>query len=116
MQTATPSLETFVANALDRTVPREIAAMADSLREKLGPGVAAILAYGSCLRGVAAADSLIDLYVLTPSLSAMPASTSRAMGLPLRSAECLLRGMPVRWSARCAANMPCCRSTSLPAG
>lgn len=74
MQTATPSLETFIADALDRPVPREILSMADSLREKLGSGVAAILAYGSCLRGVAAKDSLIDLYVLTPSLSAMPAS------------------------------------------
>jgi hypothetical protein len=74
MQTATPSLETFVETSLARPVPREISAMADSLREKLGPGVAAILAYGSCLRGVAAADSLIDLYVLTPSLSAMPTS------------------------------------------
>ena len=41
--------------------------MADFLRAKLGNGVAAILAYGSCLRGVAATDSLIDLYVLTGS-------------------------------------------------
>ncbi len=62
--------------ALDRPVPREIMAMADSLREKLGPGVAAILAYGSCLRGVATSESLIDLYVLTHSLDSMPASAA----------------------------------------
>jgi hypothetical protein len=75
--------------------------MADSLREKLGPGVAAILAYGSCLRGVAAADSLIDLYVLTPSLSAMP--VSKAAQLPCRFvppnvyyAECPFEGLTLR--------------------
>jgi hypothetical protein len=72
MQSPTPSLETFVANALARPVPREIAIMAATLHEKLGSKAAAILAYGSCLRDVAVKDSLIDLYVLTPSLDAMP--------------------------------------------
>lgn len=101
MQTATPSLETFVANALDRPVPREILGMADCLREKLGPGVAAILAYGSCLRGVAATDSLIDLYVLTPSLSAMPASRTaqwacRFVPPNVYYAECPFEGVTLR--------------------
>jgi len=101
MQTATPSLETFVETSLARPVPREIAAMADSLREKLGSGVVAILAYGSCLRGVAAADSLIDLYVLTPSLGAMPASTAsqwacRLLPPNVYYAECPFEGATLR--------------------
>ena len=33
------------------------------------PGALAILAYGSCLRGVAAADTLMDFYVLTENFS-----------------------------------------------
>jgi hypothetical protein len=101
MQTATPSLETFVETALARPVPREISAIADSLRDKLGPGVAAILAYGSCLRGVAAQESLIDLYVLTPSLGAMPASTTarwacRFVPPNVYYAECPFEGATLR--------------------
>lgn len=101
MQTANQSLETFVDTALARPVPREIAAMAGSLREKLGPGVAAILAYGSCLRGVAAKDSLIDLYVLTHSLSTMPASpiaqwACRVVPPNVYYAECPFEGATLR--------------------
>ena len=101
MQTATPLLETFVANALDRTIPREIAAMAEKLRKTLGPGVAAILAYGSCLRGVAATESLIDLYVLTHSLSAMPVSKPAQVACHLVPpnvyyAECAFDGATLR--------------------
>ncbi|MBL8905266.1 MAG: hypothetical protein JNM20_01185 [Rhizobiales bacterium] len=75
--------------------------MADSLRARLGPGVAAILAYGSCLRGVAATDSLIDLYVLTPSLKAMPASASarwacRIIPPNVYFAECPFEGATLR--------------------
>ena len=42
--------------------------MADALRQR-HPGAVAILAYGSCLRGVAAADTLMDFYVLTENFS-----------------------------------------------
>ena len=42
--------------------------MADVLRQR-HPGAVAILAYGSCLRGVAAADTLMDFYVLTENFS-----------------------------------------------
>jgi len=101
MQTATPSLETFVETSLARPVPREISAMADSLREKLGPGAAAILAYGSCLRGVAAQDSLIDLYVLTHSLNSMPATriaqwACRIVPPNVYYAECPFEGTTLR--------------------
>src|SRR5262249_37032352 len=101
MQTATPSLETFVAKALDREAPREIAAMAASLRDGLGSVVVAILAYGSCLRGVAASESLIDLYVLTRSLQSMPASAMarfacRVIPPNVYYAECPFEGATLR--------------------
>lgn len=54
----------LVSEALTRAVPAEIRAFAAALLAER-TGIAAILAYGSCLRGVAASDSLIDLYVLT---------------------------------------------------
>ncbi|MFN0192217.1 MAG: hypothetical protein ACKVP5_09615 [Aestuariivirga sp.] len=57
-------LRTFIAASLARPVPPEIAAMAEHVRAQ-HPQVRAVLAYGSCLRGVATSESLIDLYVLT---------------------------------------------------
>jgi hypothetical protein len=57
------ALEQLVATVLDRPAPAPVAAMAENLRAGRN-GVAAILAYGSCLRGVSASDTLIDLYVL----------------------------------------------------
>src|SRR5262245_19459940 len=72
MPTVRPALEAFVAQSIGRAAPPEIAIMAASLHERLGSGVAAIIAYGSCLRGVATSESLIDLYVLTHSATAMP--------------------------------------------
>jgi len=74
MHTGKSPLEAHIADSLARPVPREIAAMAEALRDRLGPGVAAVIAYGSCLRGVAASESLIDLYVLTRDYSDMPAA------------------------------------------
>lgn len=59
---ATP-LNALVARNLDRPLSPDIGAMAAHVRER-HDGVAAVLAYGSCLRGVSTAESLIDLYVL----------------------------------------------------
>ena len=61
------NLEKLVAATLKHPVPPEIGAMANHVRG-LHTGVVAVLAYGSCLRGVATTESLIDLYVLTASL------------------------------------------------
>ena len=58
----------LIAGSLSRPVPPEIGAMAAHILTER-TGVAAILAYGSCLRGVATTESLIDLYVLTDSLA-----------------------------------------------
>ncbi len=72
------SLEELVATTLARAVPREIAAMAEHARAS-HRDVRAVLAYGSCLRGVATAKSLIDLYVLTGALDGVSSNAlSRA--------------------------------------
>lgn len=65
---APENLKEFCKASLAREVPPEIHAMAVVLRLK-HPGALAILAYGSCLRGVAAADTLMDFYVLTENFS-----------------------------------------------
>ena len=57
-------LDDLIARTLARAAPPEIAAMAGHVRGERRD-VVAVLAYGSCLRGVNTADSLIDLYVLT---------------------------------------------------
>jgi len=57
-------LSALVARNLDRPLSSDIRAMADHILTRHG-GVAAVLAYGSCLRGVSTDESLIDLYVLT---------------------------------------------------
>ena len=70
MTAPSKSLQEFCERSLAREVPRELHAMADFLRQKYGDA-AAILAYGSCLRGVAVSDTLMDFYVLTENLGAV---------------------------------------------
>jgi hypothetical protein len=60
-------LEQFCEKSLARDVPVELRTMANDLRER-HIGTIAILAYGSCLRGVAVSDTLMDFYVLTEKL------------------------------------------------
>lgn len=76
------AIETFVASRLDRPVPPEIAAMADHVGRS-HDHVEAVLAYGSCLRGVATTDSLIDLYVLTRSLGGVSSNPVSRWGCAL---------------------------------
>ena len=58
-------LEHIISASAAKPVPGEIAAMAQLLRKDFpGGAVAAILAYGSCLRGVSVSESLVDFYVL----------------------------------------------------
>lgn len=68
MNTSPASLEEFCGRSLAREVPPELHAMADFLQQK-HDGAMAILAYGSCLRGVAVSDTLMDFYVLTENLA-----------------------------------------------
>ena len=71
---ATESLEIIVARTAQAAVAPEIEAIAEAMRLRHEPGVAAVLAYGSGLRGVASSDTLIDLYVLTDSEAAVSRS------------------------------------------
>jgi hypothetical protein len=68
MTAPTASLQDFCALALARSVPQDLHAMTEYLRKK-HDGAVAILAYGSCLRGVAASETLMDFYVLTENLA-----------------------------------------------
>ena len=61
-------LDRLIAKTLARPVPPEVSAMATHVTREFS-NIEAVLAYGSCLRGVSTAESLIDLYVLTSSLA-----------------------------------------------
>ncbi|HUQ35876.1 MAG TPA: hypothetical protein VM144_05810 [Aestuariivirga sp.] len=66
--TTPENVKEFCKASLARDVAPELRGMTDALRQR-HPGAVAILAYGSCLRGVAAADTLMDFYVLTENFS-----------------------------------------------
>ena len=68
MNTSPASLEDFCEKSLAREVSPELHAMTDILQKK-HEGAVAILAYGSCLRGVSVSDTLMDFYVLTENLA-----------------------------------------------
>lgn len=77
-------LASLVVSALDRPLSADVRAMADHVLSRYR-GAAAILAYGSCLRGVGTDESLIDFYVLLDSdadVSANPLSRLGARLVP----------------------------------
>lgn len=53
----------------------ELAVLSEQARSQFGPGVAAVLFYGSCLRGNRLDEGLIDLYALVDSYQAVYHST-----------------------------------------
>ena len=63
MDTSPANITELVARTLDRSLPADVRAIADHVL-KQHKHTAAILAYGSCLRGVSTDDTLIDLYLL----------------------------------------------------
>jgi hypothetical protein len=50
-----------------RAAPPSIIAVADAARRRHGPGIAAVLFYGSCLRGGDDVAGIVDLYLLADS-------------------------------------------------
>jgi hypothetical protein len=54
-----------IAAELAKPVPAGIREIAAVIVDKHAPGVAAVLAYGSCIRDTGLDESLVDLYVLT---------------------------------------------------
>lgn len=65
--TSNAKLENLVAAKLDGDVPAALALIGDNIRARHGSCVVAVLAYGSCLRGVDLSDSLADIYILVSS-------------------------------------------------
>ena len=95
------SLEDILAQRAEEPVPAEVAAMAEAVKALFGDGAAAILAYGSSLRGVDPSETLIDLYVLVGSLSDVssnPVSRAACGLLPpnVYYAETVFEGRPLR--------------------
>ena len=72
--TATDSLGAIVAGTAAEPVAPEIELLAEAVRARHEPGVVAVIAYGSSLRGVGLGDTLIDLYLLTDSFEAVSRS------------------------------------------
>lgn len=72
-ETFAPGLIQFCVTSLQRPVPAAVVDFANHIA-KQHQGVEAVLAYGSCLRGVAIDETLIDYYVLTRDLSGVSAS------------------------------------------
>ena len=89
-------MEKLAGRTLAMNVAPEIIAMADHVLEQHSE-VLAVLAYGSCLRGVATTESLIDLYVLTETLNGVSGNALLRTGCRLvppnvHFAECEFEG------------------------
>ena len=74
MTTASQDLRDVVAATALKVPAPSLATAAHHVAGLHAPDVAAVLAYGSALRGEAASDVLIDLYVLTGSLKGVSAN------------------------------------------
>ena len=75
-------LENFCEKSLARAVPEELRVMAKHLVKK-HEGAVAVLAYGSCIRGVAASETLMDFYVLTETLGQVSSNVLSRVGCAL---------------------------------
>lgn len=68
------AVEHLVTEELAQEAPPEAATMADLLRKDWGPGVAAVLFHGSCLRDRVVEDRILDLYLLVDHYAAVHSS------------------------------------------
>jgi hypothetical protein len=75
-------LENFCKKSLARAVPEELRTMTNYLVQK-HEGALAILAYGSCIRGVAASETLMDFYVLTETSQQVSSNVFSRIGCAL---------------------------------
>lgn len=71
MSMADDQLRAIVSGNMNRKLPSAVTKLAAIIGARHEPGTLAVLAYGSCLRGTALTDSLIDFYVLTSDLRAI---------------------------------------------
>jgi hypothetical protein len=72
-------LEKFCETSLARNVAPELHAMANFLRGK-HKGAVATIAYGSCIRGTLASETLMDFYLLTANMSEVSSNWFSRLG------------------------------------
>lgn len=72
------TLTQLVTDEVFRPTPVAASAVAEAIRQRLGPGVAAVLFYGSCLRTGEVEDGVLDFYALVDSYRAVYSSHSLA--------------------------------------
>jgi hypothetical protein len=77
------SLSTLIDKTLEAPVDAAFAAAALHIRETHPGEILAILGYGSAMRGVAASDTLLDLYVLTRDFKDVSQSMTSRIGCRL---------------------------------
>lgn len=75
-------LRTLVTSRLSHAVPPPIATLAEAARARHGE-VQAVLAYGSCLRGIDPRETLADFYVLTDSFGGVSSNPVSRLGCRL---------------------------------
>jgi hypothetical protein len=81
--TAQETLEAIVARTAGEPVAPEIGVLAESVKARHAPGVVAMIAYGSSLRGIGLTDTLIDLYVLSETGEAVSPNRLARLGCRL---------------------------------
>jgi hypothetical protein len=64
------SLVELLAAEVDGEISAAVAPFVDLVRERHGDGVAAVLFYGSCLRGASAVEGVLDFYAIVDSYAA----------------------------------------------
>ena len=67
MESPPPALLQLIAAESAASAPPSVIAVAEAARRRHGPGIAAVLFYGSCLRAGDDAGSVVDLYLLADS-------------------------------------------------
>jgi predicted nucleotidyltransferase len=67
LEPAPAALVRLIAAESEAPAPRAIVAVADAARNRHGPGIAAVLFYGSCLRDDDDIDKIADLFLLADS-------------------------------------------------
>lgn len=75
-------LHAFVRSWLEKPASPDVKALAEAIIAQHG-GVAAVLAYGSCIRGESVKETLVDFYVLTDALKGVSDSFVSRMGCAL---------------------------------
>lgn len=79
LASVSPELQRFSSSWLQRQLAPDVLAMAEVVRASHAD-VEAVLAYGSCLRGVDVGETLIDYYVLTSNLGCVSPSALAQLG------------------------------------